>query len=148
MQTRSIGVETDVYAAIWARHQPGDNSENDILRRELGVKSAVSTAASPTATALSAKIGFSDPRFDINLREGLEIFRNYKGKEYRAKAISQQWMRTDTGISYPSLNRLSKSVSGNVENAWRNWYFMGTDGKRHLIEGLRNDIHPSVRHLL
>lgn len=37
---RSIEVDTDVFARIWAHRTPGEESENEILRRLLGAKSA------------------------------------------------------------------------------------------------------------
>jgi hypothetical protein len=139
---RSINVTTDVYAAIWAARQRGEETEDAILARIFKVPNAT------TGEKSGRQIGFSDARFDINLPEGFEIFRNHKGKEYRAKAFSGQWVLVSTGRPYPSLNQLSKATSGNTENAWRNWYFMGSDGKRHLIEKLRNDIDPNARHLV
>jgi hypothetical protein len=141
---RSINITTDVYAAIWAARQPGEDTETDVLARVLGVRAA----ATQTSPHHSDRVGFRDSRFDITLPEGFEIFRNYKGTEYRAKAVGGRWVRQDTGHSYPTLNQLSLATSGNTENAWRNWYFMGRDGQRHLIEKLRNDITNNARHLI
>lgn len=141
---RQIDVTTDVYAGIWAARQPGEDTEDAILKRILKVQGPPLSASAPTPT----EIGFRDLRFDITLPEGFEIFRSHKGKEYRAKAIGGQWLLLSTGAALPTLNQVSRAVSGNVENAWRNWYFMGKDGKRHLVEGLRNDIKPNVRHLI
>lgn len=140
---RQIDVTTDVYAGIWAARQPGEDTEDAILRRVLKVQASPQPAP-PTPT----DVGFRDPRFDVTLPEAFEIFRNYKGTEYRARATGGQWLLVSTGTAYPTLNQLSRAVSGNVENAWRNWYFMGKDGKRHLVEGLRNDITHNVRHLM
>lgn len=138
---RPVNVTTDVYAAIWAARHPGEDSENAILSRILGVP-----LESVAPRAQSSYVGWSDPRFDISLPEGFEIFRVYKGTEYRAKASGGRWALSD-GRVFASLNQLSKATSGNTENAWRNWYFMGKDGKRHLVEGLRQDIPNNVRHL-
>jgi hypothetical protein len=141
---RTINVTTDVYAAIWAAREPGEESEDVILKRVLNV---------PTATvqrkgqARNGE-GFSDARFDLVLPEGFEIFRNYKGTEFRARATGGKWLLLQDGKLYPSLNQLSRATSGNIENAWRNWYFVAQDGKRYLIERLRNDVQPNVRHLL
>jgi hypothetical protein len=141
---RTINVNTDVYAAIWAARQPGEDTEGDILARVLGV--TPSTVGRNMQAP--AQVGFRDSRFDITLPEGFEIFRNYKGTEYRAKAMGGRWTRQDTGRSYQTLNQLSLATSGNTENAWRNWYFTGKDGQRHLIEKLRNDITNNARHLI
>lgn len=102
----------------------------------------------PKEPTASQNPGFSDPRFDLVLPEGFEIFRNYKGTEFRARATGGKWLLLNNGKLFPSLNQLSGGTSGNIENAWRNWYFMGRDGKRYLIERLRNDVQPNVRHLL
>jgi hypothetical protein len=135
---RPVPLSTEVYAKIWSLHQPGEDSEDAILRRVLGVN----PAAAQSAPAAPAKIGFSDPRFKIELPEGFVISRIYKGVEYRAVARDGKWHLESTGASYSTLNQLSQAVSGNVENAWRNWYFTGQDGKRYLMLTLRN---PNVR---
>lgn len=139
---RTIEVTTDVYAAIWATRRPGEDSEDAILARILNAQ-----PAKPTKSERSETVGFRDSRFDISFPEGFEIFRTYKGTEFRAKATGSQWHLINTGASYNTLNQLSRATSGNIENAWRNWYFMGSDGQRHLVEGLRNDVTPNVRHL-
>src|SRR5688572_15277005 len=37
MATRPINISTDVYAAIWSDRKPGEDSEEQILRRKFGV---------------------------------------------------------------------------------------------------------------
>ena len=55
--TRDVQASTDVYAAIWAARQPGEHSEDAILRRLLGVAveanvpNQKSTALRPTLPA-------------------------------------------------------------------------------------------------
>ncbi len=130
---RTIGVETDTYSAIWADRLPGEETEDAIIRRKFGVKPPAAKEAAP------AKSGFTDWRFGIDLPEDFEIFRTYKGTEYRAKAIDGQWLLVSTGKTYPSLNQLSRAVSGNVENAWNNWYFLNQSGQRRLVTELRKN---------
>lgn len=141
---RMIEASTDVYAAIWAARLPGEDTEDMILRRLLKVP----IQSSPSRGNTAAPVGFRDTRFDITLPEGFEIFRSYKGTEYRAQAMGGKWRLMSTGKEYDSLNQLSRATSGNIENAWRNWNFTGKDGKRYKIEGLRNDQRPNVRHQL
>lgn len=139
---RTISVTTDVYAAIWAARLPGEDTENDTLARILGAKPKAPSAAvnkSEGANRYPPPVGFEDKRFDIVLPEGFEIFRTYKGTEFRARAVGGKWLLANDQSAYPSLNQLSRAVSGNVENAWRNWYFTGKDSRRHLVEKLRND---------
>ena len=133
---RSISISTDTYAAIWAARQPGEDSEEEILRRLLSVPAKSFKAGANNRG--SDKIGFRDPRFGIELREGFEIFRTYLGTSHRATAKGGRWLLESTGRSYPSLNQLSQAIGAKTENAWINWYFTGEDGKRQLIDSLRN----------
>ena len=141
---RMMETSTDVYAAVWAARLPGEDTEDAILRRLLKVPPVTNSAL----TNKVPPVGLRDARFDITLPEGFEIFRTYKGTEYRAQAIGGKWRLKNTGKNYDSLNQLSKATSGNIENAWRNWNFTGKDGRRYKIEGLRNDQSPNVRHQL
>lgn len=131
---RSVQVSTDVYAAIWSKRQASEDSEDAILRRLLQIQ-----PPSAKATHHQGKIGFRDPRFGIELPEGFEIFRTYLGVEYRAKATGGKWQLKNTGILYPSLNQLSRAIGTSNENAWYNWYYLGSDGKRHLVTALRKN---------
>jgi hypothetical protein len=133
---RSISVSTDTYAAIWAARQPGEDSEDDILGRVLKVPRAPINKPANGRPTLN-KVGFRDPRFDIELAEGFEIFRTYLGTDYRATAKDGSWVLGHTGKSYPSLNQLSRAIGAKIENAWNNWYYAGADGKRQLITTLR-----------
>lgn len=129
---RNVAVETDTYAAIWADRRPGEETEDAIIRRKFGLKST-----SVDTSARSSKIGFRDGRHNVDFNEGFEIFRTYKGKEYRAKATNGRWQLLSTGELYPTLNQLSRAVSGNVENAWTNWYYRDERGSRQLITNKR-----------
>jgi hypothetical protein len=139
MAQRLIPVSTDLYAAIWKVQQPGEVSEEEILRRVLHVPLPIA----PPGPAVAPKIGFRDPRFGLELPEGFEIFRTYQGVEYRAKAVNGGWMLMSTGDMYPSFNRLSIAIGTKGENAWNNWYFLAKDGKRRLVDELRD---PSLGH--
>jgi hypothetical protein len=130
---RPINVSTDVYAAVWAARQPGEDTENDILERLLGVKKL----PQPKANGAPPKIGFSDSRFGIELPEGFEVFRVYKNKEFRAVAKNGKWELQGTGETFPSFNQLSRGIGAGTENAWQNWYYKGADGSRKLVTSLR-----------
>jgi hypothetical protein len=140
---RSINVSTDVFAAIWAVREAGEDTEDAILARVLRVKPTPD--AQPAQGQIQAKIGFIDARNGVELPDGFEIFRTYKGKEYKAVAENGQFRLNADGKEYPTLNQLSRATSGNIENAWRNWYYTGQDGKRHLIENLRGNIRSRPR---
>lgn len=143
---RTIEISLEVYAAIWGARRPGEANEDDILKRLLGIETSAKLLDDRSNSTVP--VGYKDPRFNVEMPEGFEIFRVYKGIEYRAKATQGQFELASTGQRYRSLNQLSKAVSGNIENAWRNWYFIGRDGKRHLVEGLRADVPRNVRHLV
>jgi hypothetical protein len=131
MVKRAVEVETDVYAAIWADRKPGEDTEDQILARKYGVQ------RSKPVAAVSDRVGWADPRHGVELKEGQQIFRTYKGKEYRATATDGFLVRMDNQVKYNSLNQLSRSIHDNVENAWNNWYVALRDGQRQLITGLR-----------
>jgi len=128
---RTISVSTEVFAAIWAERKPGEETEDQILARLLATKNVDQT------TVEAAPIGFQDLRSGTKFPAGFEIFRTYKGKEYRAKAVGGIWVRTDTSVGYSTLNQLSQGLGIVSENAWRSWYFVDDRGKRQLIDALR-----------
>jgi hypothetical protein len=128
---RQLSVSTEVFAAIWAARKPGEETEDDILKRIL------------LAERLSAPSSEEPPAGHIDLRSGtkfptgFEIFRTYKGTEYRARAIGGVWILSDTGRAYRTLNQLSQGIGIQSENAWRSWYFQDAQGKRSLIDTIR-----------
>jgi hypothetical protein len=129
---RTIQISTDVFAAIWARRSDAEHSEDEILSRLLGVKK---TNAQPSsARDLQTQIGFHDPRYGVKIPHGFEIYRTYKGKEYRAQAIQGFWFWNGTG--YPSLNELSSAIGISHENAWASWFY-NEKGRRYPISKLR-----------
>jgi hypothetical protein len=117
---RMIQISTDVFQAIWAARQAGEETEDEILRRLLVVRSG----AQPTPQRTSP--GFVDKMSGVEFREGFLIFRNYLGTEYQARAQGGKWVLEGTGESANSLNRLSALVGPKQENAWENWKY--TDG--------------------
>src|SRR5215831_11517324 len=130
---RTIEVSTDVFAALWAARQDNEQSEDEILRTLLKLK----PAEKPTAPPARPKIGYADPRNGLQFPEGFEVFRNYLGTTYRARAINGAWVREDNGEAYPSLNALNQSVGAKFQNAWRSWYCM-ENGKKKLLHDMRD----------
>ena len=133
---RNIAISTDVFAAIWAQRQNGEESEDSILRRLLDCKPAKTNGA--TASSPPGDIGFVDRRNNVQFRRGFEIFRTYKRTEYRAIAEGGHWRRTDTSELYDSLNQLNASIAAGNENVWNgNWKFKADDGSIKSIAALR-----------
>jgi hypothetical protein len=120
---RSINVSPDVFAAIWSARKPGQDTEDAILRGVFKLPVALPQSERDLATT----VGFHDPRYGVKLPPDFEIFRTYKGKEFRARAIQGFWHWNGTG--YPSLNELNKAIGiAGPENAWKAWFYR--DGKR------------------
>lgn len=131
---RSIEISTDVFAAIWAIRQEGEESEDEILRRVLNEKHPQRR----DETANSNAGGVFDVRNDVQFEEGFEVFRNYKNKQYRATATAGAWIRQDTGQAFPSLSALNQTIVAGNENIWNgNWKFLESDGRATSINALR-----------
>jgi len=126
---RSIQISTDVFAAIWAARRNGEDSEDAILRRLLGLASSAGRS--------DVRIGFRDSRYNVEVPEGFEVFRTYKGQEYRAIATNGSWRLTNSGKTYPTLNELSVGIGAATENAWQNWLYLDDQGRRQSIDALR-----------
>lgn len=133
---RTIPVSTDVFAAIWAKRQKGEDSEDDILRRILGISK--SRKGNQSRQEPQGSGGYLDRRNNVHFPQGFEIFRTYKRKEYRAIARDGSWMRIDTGDLYSTLNQLNTSIAAGTENVWNgNWKFMDEGGTIYSIDTLR-----------
>lgn len=134
--SRTIPVSTDVFAAIWAQRQDGEETEDAILRRVLGCGSA--SSAPPKAVTAQADVGYVDTRNNVTFPRGFTIFRTYKRKEYSAVAEGGQWRRTDNGQTYNTLNQLNASIAAGNENVWNgNWKFKELDGTIKSIDAMR-----------
>jgi hypothetical protein len=138
---RSINLSTDVYAGIWSNRREGEETEDDILRRLLDLPPMKQlTDALPN----SQRDGFRDSRFGVHFPEGFEIFRNYKGCDYRAVATNRTWKLLNDGLNYSSLHKLSQAVVSGQENSWENWRF-DDGGKPELINRLRDPARVTRR---
>jgi len=130
---RTIQVSTDVFAAIWADRKGVEESEDAILRRRLGVKSPP-----PKPKEASVASGFTDEKQGFICKEGFEIFRTYKGIDYRVRALGGFLVLQNTGARYRSPKELSDATVGH-ENAWTGWYCRHpTTGKKVQIGELRD----------
>jgi hypothetical protein len=133
---RQINVSTDTFAGIWAARSPGEESEDAILRRILGLKG--STGTEPLAPTPISFGGVIDSRNGVSFEEGFRIFRHYKGREYEAEARQGVWVRLDDGQRFPTLNQLNASIAAGAENVWNgNWKFRDPEGRIKSIAVLR-----------
>jgi hypothetical protein len=80
--TREVEVSTDLYAAIWAARQPGEHTEDAILRRLLEVSVEVSE---PSKEPTLPRPTPSDKRGDDELRGVFENLVKFPTAEFRSK---------------------------------------------------------------
>ncbi len=131
---RTIQVSTDVFQAIWSARQPGQDTEDAILR---GVFEIPAASALPERD-IQTGVGFQDPRYGVKLDPGFTIFRDYKGKHYTATAVQGFWLSSADQKGYPTLNELNKSIGiPGAENAWNAWQYSDAAGRRHPLSNLR-----------
>jgi hypothetical protein len=134
---RSLNVSTEVFAAIWAKRQDGEETEDAILRRVLGC-SRVASGASTVSKSSPTGGGVHDIRNGVDFPEGFEILRSYKRRNYVAIAKGGYWVRADNGERYPTLNQLNGSIAAGAENVWNgNWKYKAADGSIRSISDLR-----------
>lgn len=135
---RNINVSTAVYAAIWAKRIEGEETEDEILTRVLGVTPSGSLAAQSHP---GGGHGVIDGRSGVHFPEGFRIFRTYKGRDYAAVATGGQWLREDNNVLYPSLNQVNASIAASAENVWNGtWKFRDAKGAIRPIADLRSKI--------
>jgi hypothetical protein len=139
MAMRQIVVSTDVFAALWALRQLDEDSENAILERMLGLPKGPPIDVQFLNRARNAGAdgqgGIYNHMFDVHFPAGFEIFRNYKGQEYRAVVRDGRWVMS--GRNFPSLFSLSMAIIDSRENPWMHWKYRNAKGKVDFISVLR-----------
>lgn len=127
---RTIQVSTDVFQAIWSARQPGQDTEDAILRGVFRLE---------PERDIHITVGFHDPRYGVKLDPGFTIFRDYKGKHYTATAVQGFWVSSVDQKGYPTLNELNKSIGiTGAENAWNAWQYSDASGRRRPLSDLRD----------
>lgn len=137
---REICVSTDVFALIWSLRRLGEDNEDEILRRVLRSSAERRTSVPDQATA-----ELVDRRNGVSFPAGFEIYRTYKGNEYRARATRKGWQLVGSAHVYKSLNALNREIVDGSENAWRGWYFTDEAGQGKLVGELREKSNVSQR---
>jgi hypothetical protein len=112
---KTIQIDDATFSALWAKWQDGDQGENGILRRILGI-------APPAKASSTEAPGFVDHRSGTAFARGFEIFRVFKGQHYVAIAEDGHWRLQDGRIA-PSLMKLSALIGAASENAWSGWRY-------------------------
>ena len=135
---RTITVSTEVFAAIWAQRQDGEENEDAILIRLFNCRGGAVVASSAPTESAPTGIGVRDSRNGVEFPEGFEIFRTYKKREFSAIAQGGVWVRKDDGRQFPPLNQLNASIAVGAENVWNgNWKYRSADGMIRSIGDLR-----------
>lgn len=137
MAKRTISVSTEVFARIWSLRHSGEDTEDEILRRVL---ERIPFEPAMRGLAVDCRPGFYDQRFGLSFDEGFEIFRNYQGTEFRAKATSGKWLLNNDQTAHTSLNLLSRAIGAKNENAWANWFYSDPDRGRRPLSDLRDPV--------
>jgi hypothetical protein len=137
---RHIVISTDVFAALWASRKAGEDSENAILERMLGLPKGpplMPQQFGPHPGNVRPTDGsIFNQMFDVHFPKGFEIFRTYKGKDYSAVVREGRWVMG--ARSYPSLFALSMAIIDSRENPWMHWKYRDTNGRVATISNLRN----------
>ena len=136
---RDVQISTEVFAHIWALRQPGEETEDAILRRVLP---PISRSENENRHASSKNTGLPDQRHGVYFPEGFHVFRTYLGNDYNARITKGAWVLEGKSERYRSLNAVSRAIGAGTENAWINWYYRGPDGMRRLVSDLRNQLVP------
>ncbi len=129
---RTVQVSTEVFAAIWAAHAVGEDTEDQILRRVLDVKKLADKPAS------AERSGYTNVRYGFSVPEAFRIERTFKGRAYEAHATGGGWKLVGSDEIVSSLTALSEAINTGVENVWNNWCYTNEAGKRRPISDLRD----------
>jgi hypothetical protein len=133
-----LAISDEVFLKLRSLRQSGGQSEDQILRNLLNVKS-LQGAGNPDDSVLNrAPEGFEDATYGIIFAEGFKIFRTYKGRPYTARVCGGRWRLDGDRVSHDSLNQLSQAVIDGNENAWMFWFFKAPDGTPRRIAELRD----------
>ena len=137
---RTINISTDVYARIWSLREPGEETEDEILRRYLGCKEQPSLKSQQVQAieAGAEQPGFVDDRFGFRVPNGFTISRVFRGRLRKAIASDGVWHLEGEGRTFATLNELSQAIGAGRENAWANWFYVDASGRRNPVSGLRD----------
>ena len=140
---RDVQISTDVFARIWSLRREGEDSEDAILRRVLWEGNSV--ANSNASASLTHVGGLVDERFGVVFPEGFQIERKYLGKRYFATVQNGRWVIEGIPGHFARLNELSRAIGTRTENAWVNWSFVDTSGRRCPVSDLRDPNRIATR---
>ena len=132
---RTIEISTETFAALWATRRQGEENEDDILARMLGLRADRPNRSEP--------LGWNDLQYDIELPAGFRLFREYAPRGapkriYEVIAQGGKLSRQDTGERFTTLNALTQSIVRKPVNAWTFWKYADAQGRERPLDELRN----------
>lgn len=131
---RSIQISADVFQAIWAARNPGEDEEDAILRRLLNIQQSDAGAGSANGEGKP----WIDRQYGVSFPHGFEMFRRRKGREYRARVVDGKWQINGQAVSANSINQVSNAVGAVGENGWVGWKYLSLSGEGKKISDLRD----------
>ncbi|MDR3644145.1 MAG: hypothetical protein P4M02_03620 [Clostridia bacterium] len=143
---KTITISNSLYGALWSCAKEDDQSEEDILRRLLAADKARPNAKffgemvqlpASVSTQDGGK-GYYDRRFGVYFPPGFEVFRTYKGKDFRAYVSDGKWQLEGHMVPLDTLSALSAKIGAQTENAWMGWRYKAKDGSQPFISELRD----------
>lgn len=104
-----IEVDFQVWQALTARRASKEVTENDVLRDLLGLNSAEKAEDGGPGWTWKG----------VNLPNGTELRAEYKGREYAAKIIRNEWIQGGEAMSSPS--QAAYQITKGGVNGWTFW---------------------------
>jgi hypothetical protein len=129
---RAIQVSADVFQAIWAAREAGEDDEDAVLRRLLNVRTAAHQATGSSGKA------WIDGQYGITFHHGFGMYRRFKGNDYLAQVVDGKWDINGQKVDAKSINELSKAIGAKRENGWMGWNFRTPSGEEKKIHELRD----------
>lgn len=139
MKVKSIDIDLEVYKAIESRRQSFEESQNDILRRELRVRDdegELGQEAETTAPSSDLRGRGIFLSGGVVLPAGTELRLRYQGQERLAEVRNGRIWLNGTPFGTPS--GAAMSVTKNHVNGWRLWQVRRPDDTEWLtLDSLR-----------
>lgn len=110
----TIEVDFEVFKALTARRPSEDVTENDVLRRLLGLPSRKSMPGAPAPAAAGDWVTKG-----VRFPAGTEFRAAYKGQTYLARVEAGALALNDKRYDTPSAAAMS--ITGNPVNGWTFW---------------------------
>lgn len=126
----SIMVDFEVWREVTSRRQSKQMTENDVLRSLLGLEKVSPVDEGPGWTWKG-----------VNLPNKSRLKAEYKGREYAAEIVGNEWVQDGKTVSSPSL--AANYVTGGSVNGWDFWSVLLPDRTEWLQLSVIRDMAPT-----